>query len=464
MINDIILEILNALLIAGIILYQLANNRYRGLSRKPGARLILVGFCLMLFGACLDITDEFPRLNQFVVIGDTPAEAFIEKFFGYMLGSLLLLIGFSKILPVFAELDEKRQLIETIVETIPAPTFCKDASGRYLACNQAFEAFTGLVRERIVGHTVFDVAPEELARTYQQADQALLDKGGRQTYEAQVKHADGSYKDVLFHKAVYPREDGSAGGIVGVMLDISAQKEVEEGLRRLDRMKSEFISIAAHELRTPLTSVQGYTELLLARHEGKREFSAAQQENFLHEIYDAGEALSALVDELLDVGRIESGNGLALNIRRDNPAPLLERVVEAFRLRHPQQPIRFDYTPSEDFQLNYDAQRFRQVVENLLSNAVKYSPGFDQIEVHAGLQDGFFRLQVRDRGVGMTAEECARIYDKFYRADSAKHLVGGLGLGMSIARNIVEEHGGRIRVESAPDLGTLVEVEFPLNP
>ena len=117
--NDFFLELFNALLIAGIIFYQLVKTRNTRLYGRPGTRLILAGFCFMLFGACLDMTDEFPQLNHWVVIGDTPVEAFLEKFFGYMVGSFLLLLGFSRSLPVFTELEVKQHLIETIVETIP---------------------------------------------------------------------------------------------------------------------------------------------------------------------------------------------------------------------------------------------------------------------------------------------------------------------------------------------------------
>lgn len=461
--GDIVLEVFNALLIAGIILYQLANNRYRELSGKPGARLILAGFCLILLGACFDITDNFPALNRFVIIGDTPAEAFLEKFVGYLLGFAFLLYGFTRILPVFAELEEKRTLIETIVETIPAPTFCKNESGTYLVCNKAFESFVGVPREQIVGHTVSDIAPSELAAGYREADRVLLETGGRQSYEAQVRLADGSFRDVLFHKAVYPKEDGSAGGIVGVLVDISSQKAVEEGLRKLDRMKNEFIGTAAHELRTPLASVQGYAELLLRHHGGATIFTNEQQQDFLHEICQASEALSALVDDLLDVGRIESGYALPMKIEPGVPAELLRKVVEAFRLRYPQHQIRLNYELATDVQVLYDPHRFRQVIENLLSNAVRYSPGREPIDVEARQKERLFLLAVRDRGIGMTPEQCDRIYDKFYRADSAKHLAGGLGVGMSITRSIVEAHGGSIRVESEAGKGTLVEVELPLD-
>ncbi|WP_020674923.1 sensor histidine kinase [Geopsychrobacter electrodiphilus] len=463
MTNDIILEALNALLIAGIILYQLKCLRKSGLKGTPGTRLILAGFGLMLLGACLDITDEFPQLNHFVVIGDTPVEAFFEKFFGYMLGSLLLLVGFSRMLPVFEQLGEKQRLIETIIETIPAPTFCKDEKGRYLHCNNAFEEFIGVSRERIIGQTVYAVAAPDLAEIYHQADQGLIAELGKQTYETQVESSDGGRREVLFHKAVFHKEDGSAGGLVGVMLDISDRKKVEEGLRHIDQMKSEFISTAAHELRTPLTSIRGYTELLLSA-DGTRQFSLAQKTDFLQEIFQASELLGKLVDELLDVGRIERGLPLPLEIKPQRPEALFQKIVDGFRLKHEQQhPLLLVSQLPADCEVAFDQYRMRQLVDNLLSNAVKYSPEGGTIKLVISLVDHCFQLEIIDQGIGMKPDQLAQIFDKFYRAGEERSRISGMGIGMSIVKNIVESHRGTIEVESRLGEGTCIRVKIPLQ-
>lgn len=460
--NDFLLELFNALLIAGIILYQLVKTRNTGLYGRPGTKLILAGFCFMLFGACLDMTDEFPQLGRFVVIGDTPVEAFLEKFFGYILGSFSLLLGFSRILPVFAELEGKQHLIETMVETIPAPTFCKDADGRYLLCNRAFEEFIGFPRQQIIGQTVFAVAPTDCAEVYQRADLELLASRGKQTYETQIETAEGLRRDVLFHKAVFSNEDGSAGGLVGVILDISARKRVEDGLRDLDRMKSEFISIAAHEFRTPLTSIQGYTELLLSDAETGRLFDDAQRRDFLQEINRASETLSKLVDELLDVGRIEQGLPLPLDLQPHQPELLLQKIITQFCLQDPDWPITLTSNLPPQCSFLFDAHRLRQLVENLLSNAIKYSPEQRPIDIEARVVGESFQLEVRDQGVGMTAEQQVRIFDKFYRANHAQNNISGLGIGMSIVKSVVEAHSGQIEIESQPAQGTCVRVSLPM--
>lgn len=129
------------------------------------------------------------------------------------------------------QLKKNAALRQIILDTIPAPLYYKDDAGLYLGCNGAFEAFIGLGREKIVGHSVYDVAPPGLAEIYRKADDDLLSRGGNQVYETTVRFSDGSPHDVMFHKAVFHNEDGAPAGIVGVMLDISERKRMEEALR-----------------------------------------------------------------------------------------------------------------------------------------------------------------------------------------------------------------------------------------
>jgi diguanylate cyclase (GGDEF)-like protein/PAS domain S-box-containing protein len=120
--------------------------------------------------------------------------------------------------------------IQTAIDTLPSPIFMKDSRGRYIACNRAFENYIGLPRDKVVGSTVYDVAPPELAVIYERADQELMAEGGTQSYEARVRYADGSLHDVLFHKSVFRDANGKVDGISGTMLDISERKELEKRL------------------------------------------------------------------------------------------------------------------------------------------------------------------------------------------------------------------------------------------
>lgn len=129
------------------------------------------------------------------------------------------------------ELRDQLQFSERLIETVPSPIFVKDRDGIYLTCNRAFEEFCGLKREAVIGKTVFDVWPPERAQIYHSADLALIKKGGVQVYEALMPAADGSSRDVIFHRATFSKGDGSTGGIIGVFWDVTARKRAERALR-----------------------------------------------------------------------------------------------------------------------------------------------------------------------------------------------------------------------------------------
>lgn len=146
----------------------------------------------------------------------------------------------------FSDLDSNinaATLLQAIINAIPAPIFFKDATGRYLGCNGAFEEFVGRSSDELVGKEVFELWDRELAQVYYEADKALFDRGGKQIYEANVKYADGSIRDIVFHKAVFEVENGESG-IVGVMLDITDRKNAEAELAK----RNEILSHTLREL------------------------------------------------------------------------------------------------------------------------------------------------------------------------------------------------------------------------
>ncbi len=133
-------------------------------------------------------------------------------------------------------LNENKDMLETIIESISSPLFYKDVNGHYLGCNSAFSNYLGIPKEKIIGSSVFDISPEELAEIYHRADLDLLESGGSQTYEAKVRYADGALHEIVFNKSVILHQDGRVGGLVGVMLDITKLKQVEESLHKFSQV------------------------------------------------------------------------------------------------------------------------------------------------------------------------------------------------------------------------------------
>jgi signal transduction histidine kinase len=246
---------------------------------------------------------------------------------------------------------------------------------------------------------------------------------------------------------------GEVSGFLTILLDTTQ-------VREMDRLKSEFIATAAHELRTPLTVIIGYAELLGQQEE---EFSAEQQKEFTKAILDRAEALSEIVDDLLDLSRIEAGRLISLNRRPCPLAPLITQLVDHYQQTSPRH--RFEKQVSLPGPVaTADPAKISQVLENLLSNAVKYSPSGGRISITLDTPEDQCLISVADEGIGMTTEQTQRIFDKFYRADVSDSAVGGLGLGMAITKAIVEGHDGRIWVESTPGQGTKVSFTLPRRP
>jgi signal transduction histidine kinase len=235
------------------------------------------------------------------------------------------------------------------------------------------------------------------------------------------------------------------------LFDMATQARAME---ELDRLKSEFISTVSHELRTPLTYIQGYAELLR-----ERQFEAQTFEQVIDEIHSASIRMGRLVDDLLDLSRLEAGR-LELVEQDVHLGELLENAVAAARLQAPQR--QFDLKVDRLPTLTGDPDRLRQVVDNLLSNAQRYAPS-GSITVQAEAHDGGVRVQVIDQGPGIPTEDQSRVFEPFYRgARSVVLPLRGGGLGLAIVRRLVEAHGGRVGVKSRRDQGSAFWFTLPL--
>jgi signal transduction histidine kinase len=233
-------------------------------------------------------------------------------------------------------------------------------------------------------------------------------------------------------------------------------------LRSLDKLKSEFVSVAAHELRTPLSSIIGYVEMLLDNDPGPLN---DQQREFLEIVQRGGQRLLSITNNLLDVTRIETGRVELLLEPTDLPA-LVETVAAEHRPQYESKAQHLTLLASPGLPPSLcDQTRAAQVIGNLLSNASKYTPGGGLITAGVAYaeQEGFLEISVTDNGVGIPPEEKDKVFSRFFRAETA-HLTGatGAGLGLAITRSLVELHGGRIWFESEPDKGSTFYVTLPI--
>jgi signal transduction histidine kinase len=233
--------------------------------------------------------------------------------------------------------------------------------------------------------------------------------------------------------------------------------EQNRRLRENERRKTELITVVSHELRTPLAGLLGFTSLLL-----EREFDAATQRRYLEIVQNESRRLSGLVDRFLDMGQLE-----------DETFQLRLEPVDVTRVLREQAELQVTDSTRHQAVLNLpsaplwamaDRDRLTQVIGNLFGNAVKYSPEGGAVEIVARAGAAAVRIEVTDRGVGIPEEDQAQVFNKFFRGSAAERGIPGTGLGLAVAREIVEAHGGRIGFESAAGRGSTFWVELTPAP
>ena len=251
---------------------------------------------------------------------------------------------------------------------------------------------------------------------------------------------------------------GYSALVMAMWNSILRRKKAEKYLREIDRNKTEFINTVAHEFRTPLTSIQGFSEVLLNREQLSRE----EQEEFVGYIYERSVSLSNLVNEILDISRVEAGQGLPLTLSVCPVAEVVAQVEPYLKKQASHRQLEIVLL-NEETRLTVDKSRVGQVLENLLSNAIKFSGEESLIQLRGESSDRSYRFSVIDQGLGMTQEQVGKVFDKFYRADVSGTAAEGVGLGMNIVKHIVDNHGGKIWVNSTLGQGTTVSFTLPIE-
>ncbi len=353
-----------------------------------------------------------------------------------------------------AALAYERDLLHALMDNFPDTIYFKDTASRFTRINRAQAQLLGIDDiNAAVGKTDHDFQPIELAQSAWAEEQQIVATGRPLIDRLEFNPtADGRPRWLSATKVPIKNDTGQVIGIVGMSRDITARQEI-------DRLKSEFITTVSHELRTPLTSIRGSLGLLAGGAAGEISHAAKTMVDIA---YKNSERLTRLVNDILDIERIEGGK-LAFQIAPLDLTRLVEQAIEANRGYGEQFGVTFVLTERlPDAHLRGDADRLNQVFTNLLSNAAKFSPAGGTVEVAVTRQDQLLRVSVTDRGQGVPAAFRARIFGKFAQADgSATRQNGGAGLGLSIAKAIVERHGGRIDYTSELDKGATFFVDLP---
>src|SRR5579859_2493028 len=281
--------------------------------------------------------------------------------------------------------------------------------------------------------------------------------------EGIVKRADGSTAWVHWTTTAVRKPDGSFDYFLSMAEDVSARHEAEDvamqnlaGLERLNKMKSEFVSMVSHEFRTALVGIQGFSELIR-----DEELESADVKGLAGDINNDAQRLNRMISEMLDLDRMEAGK-IHLDLKAVDLNGIIEDAVQRTQLGAERHHIVADLDLALPL-VSGDGDRLIQVVSNLLSNAIKYSPEGGEVRVTSRRVDDSVEVSVQDHGVGIPAEAMNRVFGRYERFDSNRtSKVTGTGLGLAISHQIVELHGGRISVESQAGKGSTFRFTIPV--
>jgi PAS domain S-box-containing protein len=328
---------------------------------------------------------------------------------------------------------------------------------RFAYVNKAWREALGYSQKEIANLILWDIVHPDYVENCKKTFRTVMTGKPVNNVETVFVTKEGKYIYVEGNvSAVF--KDGQAVATRAIFRDITERKEAEEKLRKIDKMKSEFLSNVSHELRTPLQSISGFTKLIL---NGQVPDQATQQE-FLGIIDNETVHLGNLINSLLDMSRLESGR---FQINK-TLIPIRDTIVDSVKSFHTmarEKNISLSEDIPEDLpQIEADGARLRQVFINLLSNAIKYSDPGAKVKITAEKSQGELLVKISDSGIGMTPEVQKHLFERFFRAED-KLARGGAGLGLYITKQIVDAHGGKIRVESKPNEGSTFSVTIPFN-
>ena len=348
------------------------------------------------------------------------------------------------------DLSVSKEHFMLLANNIPQITWTNLPGGQFNFFNQRWFDYTGLSFDQTFDEGWSNVIhPEDLIETQFRFSQSLT-TGEVFEMENRYKHSDGSYRWHLNRSIPLKDESGKLLFWVGTATDIDDQRKSIE-------KKDEFIGIASHELKTPLTSLKAYLQLISSY---KKEVVPEQVKTFVVKAESSIGKLQTLVNDLLDVSKIQAGK-LHFNLIDIDVNELVKSCMENAGYMYPDYNITF--IAAEPYIINGNVERLEQVMMNMINNAVKYSPINKDIALAVSKEADKVKIAVKDHGIGLSSSQVDKIFERFYRVDDRNFSTSGLGMGLYISMEIIKSHNGTMGVESEINNGSTFYVLLPAS-
>jgi len=330
-----------------------------------------------------------------------------------------------------------------IIDQVHDAVIVTDLAGVVASWNKGAERLFGYTAAEMVGYSVLRLFPEELQPQFPALVETLLERG---RHELEIRQRRKSGEDCYSHISVSLRRDpqGAPIGMIGYAIDITARKQAEIAVQRINDELQQFAYIVSHDLTEPLRTMNRFVQLLASRYQGKLDATA---DEYIAFITDGAQRMQQMLADLLTYTRV---GGQAMTRAAVDCNALLDRVCNDLQIAIQESGARITHDPLPT--VRADATRLGQVFQNLIGNALKFRGAAPpRIHVSAQREGRRWRFAVRDNGIGVDPKQAERIFQVFQRLHSREYQ--GTGIGLAICKKIIERHGGRIWVESTPEEG-----------
>ncbi|MDM5200047.1 ATP-binding protein [Fictibacillus enclensis] len=340
--------------------------------------------------------------------------------------------------------ESQQDRLKTLIENMGSGLILIDSDGYINIVNKAFKEIFREYTDSWSGHLFHEVFPYKEIKEIVE-DTFIMETNIRKQVVLPI-HIERKNFDV--YSAPVLNSLGKLRGMVLVFHDITE-------LKKLEQMRKDFVANVSHELKTPVTSLKGFAETLLDGADGNPEI----RKKFLTIIWKESDRLQHLIQDLLDLSKVEQG--FSLNLQKVNLSAIVEEVIVMLETKAKEKEITLKYSAEGDTAIEGDAPRLKQVFINLINNSLNYTPKGGRVTIRLKESSEKVTFSVSDTGIGIQKEEISRIFERFYRVDKARSRnSGGTGLGLAIVKHLIEAHHGRIHVKSKPGEGSTFTLVF----